>query len=91
MTGKDDTPRPVDLDNDMLLVGSYANNCTREKLCKMIDNPEELDRLNKHRGTNWNQSRLNAVLKSAIIARTIWISGDPDVGDIWMKLSAVKE
>ena len=88
MTGKDDIPRPADLDDDASLVGSYANNCTREKLCKMIDNPEELDRLNKHRGTNWDQSRLNAVLKSAIITRAIAIGGEPE---IWLDRRAVKE
>jgi len=51
------------------LAGDYADNCSTHQLRSFIDYAPELERLNKHRRTDWSQERLNAILYEAIAIR----------------------
>lgn len=51
------------------LVGSYHDNCWTKNIIKFINDPNELQRLNKWRGTNWTQEMLNEVLVGAATLR----------------------
>jgi len=51
------------------LAGDYADNSSTEQLRWFIDYEPELERVNKHRGTNWTQEMLNEILYEAIAIR----------------------
>ena len=55
------------------LVGSYHDSCHTKDLFKLLNNEQELIRLNKHRRTHWTQTMLNEVIISAIKMRNNWL------------------
>ena len=54
------------------LVGSYHDGCRTKELFKLLNDEQELVRLNKHRRTHWTQEMLNEVLITAIKMRMRW-------------------
>jgi hypothetical protein len=62
------TNRPLTRDEEGISE-SYADNTHTEKLRTFLDNQEELDRLNKHRNTNWDMDVFNAVIEYALQLR----------------------
>ena len=54
------------------LVGSYHDSCHTKTLFKLLNDEQELIRLNKHRRTHWTQEMLNEVLIAAIKLREGW-------------------
>jgi len=54
------------------LVGSYHDSCETKTLFKLLNDEQELVRLNKHRKTHWTQKMLNEVLIAAIKLREGW-------------------
>jgi len=59
------------------LVPSYADNMWTWKLRRLLNNKQELNRLNRYRGTNWSQEELNTIIVAAILMRKGVF--DPDV------------
>jgi hypothetical protein len=50
-------------------IPSYADNTRTLKLRKLLNNKQELNRLNRYRGTNWSQEELNTIIIAAILMR----------------------
>ena len=50
-------------------VGSCADNSSVKELVANLDNQDELDRINKHRGEDNDMEWLNTLIKAAIVLR----------------------